>query len=190
MKRIVQIVTCLLGAAIQVQAARVICIGLNNPENYKPLKHAENDAALVAEMLNAQGHATVLLTGAEATREKVLEALQGEKAVVYFAGHGEKDHLVLADGKLMLAELSERAAMMLLDCCYVGGGLRKSGGTTVFAAAQHEAFESDGHGLFTKYLLKWFGGGRSFADEGLAPFVGKGIREETGGWQKPVLGYT
>ena len=60
----------------------------------------------------------------------------------------------------------------------------------ILAASQYEAFESGDHGLFTKYLLSWLKDGKSLAAEsGLTSYLQKNIGSETGGWQKPVLGF-
>jgi hypothetical protein len=177
---------------VRLYGATVVCIGLNQPANYKALKCAEGDAGYVASVLREQGHNTVVLTGQDATREKIISTLDGVKddqLIVYFAGHGEKGQLILADGPVALNEIAARSTFVVVDCCYVGGALQEEGRTKVFAAAQYEAFETDGHGLFTKYLLKWLNGGRWFGDEGMVEFIRKAIGKETGGWQKPVLGY-
>jgi len=109
--------------------------------------------------------------------------------VVYFAGHGEKEHVLLSDGVLDVAEMAGYVSDLLLDCCYVGGSLQGEGSTRVLAAAQHEAFEGDGQGLFSKYLISWMESGKRLSDAGLADHVRSGIMRETGGWQKPVLGF-
>ncbi len=173
-------------------AAEVLCIGLNaygNNAKYKNLKCATNDAATIAARLTREGHDTTLLINENATRDNILKTLNDKNVVVYFAGHGEKDHIVVADGTISLAELSGRCKTLILDCCYVGGSVQKRGKTQIMAAAQYEAFESNGHGLFTKHLLKWLAKGEDFADKDMLENIRKGIRRETGGWQNPVLGY-
>lgn len=37
--------------------------------------------------------------------------------------------------------------------------------------------------------LKWVRAGRDLADERMIPYVRTGVTKESGGWQKPVLGY-
>jgi len=189
MKVLSYITACLVAVAIHVQAADVLCIGLDKYADYSDLKCAENDAAQMASILKEQGHNTTLLTSHNVTRERVLGALKNQSTIVYFAGHGEKEHLVLADGAISLKELAARSSIILLDCCYIGKGLRDTGDTRVLAAAQYEAFEADGHGIFTKYLLKWLTKGKPFPDNHIFDYINKSIKTETGGWQKPVLGY-
>jgi len=189
MKATSHIIAILLGLVVSVNAANVVCIGLNEYSGYKDLKCAENDAARIAALLQEQGHNTTLLIKENVTREKVINALKDESSIVYFAGHGEKGRLVVSDGEIKIEEMASRSAMILLDCCYVGGDLKKAGETKIFAAAEYEAFESDGHGLFTKYLLKWLGKGKAFSDGDMLEYIRKAIRKETGGWQTPVLGY-
>jgi len=192
MKKVAYITAVFATLALGSHAAEVLCIGLNSYANnakYKNLKCATNDAATIAAQLTEGGHTTTLLINENATRDNIMTALKSEGVVVYFSGHGEKDHIVVADGTITLAELSGRCATLILDCCYVGGSVQKKGKTQIMAAAQYEAFESNGHGLFTKHLLKWLAKGETFADKDMLESIRKGIRRETGGWQNPVLGY-
>jgi hypothetical protein len=192
MKKTTYITAILLTLAVASHAAEVLCVGLNaysNNAKYKNLKCATNDAATISAQLTKEGHSTTLLINESATRDNILKAMSDDDVVVYFAGHGEKDHIVVADGTISLEELSGRCKTLILDCCYVGGSVQKKGKTQIMAAAQYEAFESDGHGLFTKYLLKWLAKGETFAGKDMLENIRKGIRRETGGWQNPVLGY-
>ena len=182
-------VAVLLGLVLQARGDRVLCIGLNESRNYKTLSCAEDDATEMARVLNENGHEATVLTRGQVTRENILKALESKPEMIYFAGHGEKSQLVLSDGQINIDEIAQHTAMMFLDCCYVGKDLGENGGTRVFAAAQYEAFESDGHGLFTKCLLDWMEKGRGLSDGGMTNFVEKSVARETGGWQKPVLGY-
>jgi hypothetical protein len=189
MNKTLNIAACFLALAVNVQADNYVCIGVNQVESYTTLAYAENDATQMAQMLTDKGHTTTLLVGAEATREKILEALKEEGAIVYFAGHAEETYVMAADGQLTLTELSAHASTLLLDCCNVGNGLQTEGKTKIMAAAQYDAFEGDEHGLFSKYLLNWLGEGKAFSDETLEQNVRDNVMQETGGWQKPVFGY-
>ena len=183
------IIGCLIATVISSQAANVLCIGLNEYDNYANLNHAENDATEVAAHFESAGHNVTLLTGESVSKAGVLAALATKPEFIYFAGHGEKGRLIVKDGELALDDIADEDATMLVDCCYVGGDLKTSGKMKIFAAAEHEAFESDGHGLFTKYLLSWLAKGKDVAGDAMTAYLTKNIAAETGGWQKPVLGY-
>ncbi len=189
MKITTYIAATLAALSINAGAANVLCIGINEYTAYAPLAHAESDALTMAGIFAAQDHAVTTLTGAAATRAAILEALAAKPEIVYFAGHGEKDKLVLADGFIYLNELAETNATMLLDACNIGSGLKDAGSSKVLAAAKHKAFEADGHGLFTKHLIYWMTNGGEFSVEKLGSYLAKKIKRDTGGWQKPVLGY-
>jgi len=171
------------------QAETILCVGINEYANYPDLEHAENDAREMGELLKSRGHDVTVLTGKEVTTRNLEAALGDNPAFVYFAGHGRKDRLVVWDGILPLADMRGAEAMILLDCCYIGSSLKSSGSTKILAAAEYEAFESDGHGLFTKYLLNWLRDGKDLNERALKTYLEKNIAKETGGWQKPVLGY-
>lgn len=179
----------MLMATVSVHGANFLCVGLNEYEDYGNLRFAEKDAAEIAGLLSEQGHDVSLLVGENVTRENVINALQDESTIVYFAGHGEKGYMVLADGQMALKEIADRCAVLLLDCCYAGNSVQDDGGTRILAAAQHEAFEGKDHGLFSKYLLRWLKKGLELSDERMIKYVSRGIARETGGWQKPVFGY-
>jgi uncharacterized caspase-like protein len=179
----------ILMAAMKLQAANVLCIGLNEYENYKSLDCPEQNVAKMAELLTANGHQVTTLTGKSATRQAVLDALNSRPSMIYFAGHGEKGSIVLSDGTLSLKELGNGCSFLVLDCCFSGSVLAESGQTKVLAAAEREAFEKQGYGLFTKHLMRWVKAGRDLADDRLASFLHNAVRKESGGWQKPVLGY-
>ena len=189
MKTLRAIVTILLAAALSTQAANVLCIGLNDYARYPDLKHAENDAVAMATMFKGMGDTVTLLTGEKANLAAVLSALATKPALVYFAGHAETGRLMLQDGVVELAAIADAGTMMLLDCCYIGRGLKTVGTMKILAASEYEAFESGEHGLFTKYLLTWMGDGKALAGDALTAYLEKNIRAETGGWQKPVLGF-
>ena len=184
-----QIAACFLALSVAATAAEYVCIGVNNSEGYPSLKWAEQDAVLMANLLKDQGHTVTLLIGADATIEAVKSSVAEKQARVYFAGHGEADSLVLADGRAKVSDFASDASLLLLDCCYIGSSVRDAGTTRTLAAAQHEAFEGKEHGLFSKYLLSWVQKGKELSDDALAQYVQKGIKRETGGWQRPVLGY-
>jgi hypothetical protein len=183
------LVACFFLFAVCAQADTILCVGINDYANYPDLKHAENDAEEMGKLFRSRGHDVTVLTGEEVTTRNLQDALGKSPAFVYFAGHGKKDRLVVQDGHLPLAEMGGKGAMILLDCCYVGRSLKTSGSTKILAAAEYEAFESDGHGLFTKYLLNWLKDGKGLNEQALTTYLEKNIAEETGGWQKPVLGY-
>lgn len=189
MNTIKTVLMMILASAISVNAANVVCIGINDYTSYPDLKHAENDANEVARMFTAMGHSVTVLSGVQATCTNVAAALEGKPAFVYFAGHAETRRLMLQDGEMELSAIADADTMMLLDCCYIGRGLKQSGTMKILAAAEYEAFESGNHGLFTKYLLDWMGRGKDLAETSLTAFLEKHIRAETGGWQKPVLGF-
>jgi hypothetical protein len=189
MKKTIYSIAMLLALAIRAQAANFVCIGLNEVTNYAVLASAESDASRMAETLVAKGHQAILLKGAEATRENILNATSNGDSIVYFAGHAEQEYVLTADGKLNLGEMARNVSTLLLDCCNVGNGIQENGSTRIMAAAEYEAFESDGQGLFSKYLIQWLDSGRSFADVEFEEYVRQNIMEETGGWQKPVFGF-
>ena len=99
MRRLTQIVAWMLMATVSVHGANFLCVGLNEYEDYGNLRFAEKDAAEIAGLLSEQGHDVSLLVGENVTRENVINALQDESTIVYFAGHGEKGYMVLADGQ-------------------------------------------------------------------------------------------
>lgn len=182
-------ISMFLAVAMGAQAASVLCIGINDYAQYPDLKRAENDARAMASAFSAKGDSVTLLIGAEATKAAVDLALATKPDFIYFAGHGEEGRLMLPDGTVSLATIADANTMMLLDCCYIGRGLKTSGTTKILAASEHEAFERDGHGLFTKHLLAWLTDGKSVGDANLTRYLEKNIRADTGGWQKPVLGF-
>ena len=192
MKLLKAIVCVIFAVALSAQAGTVLCIGLNDytQKKYPDLKHAENDATEVAKMFTKLGHEVQVLTSAQVTTANVQKALAAGPDFVYFAGHAETGRLILQDGEIALADVADSGTMMFLDCCYVGRGLKSSGTMKILAASEYEAFESGNHGIFTKYLLSWLKDGKSLAAEsGLTAYLQKHIGSETGGWQKPVLGF-
>ncbi|MDA0990391.1 MAG: caspase family protein, partial [Verrucomicrobia bacterium] len=155
MKFAKSIITVLIATTISAQSANVLCIGLNEYANYSNLNHAENDATEIASLFESLGHEVTLLTATNVTKDNVTAAIATEPEFIYFAGHGEKGRLILNDGEILLSEIANANTTMFLDCCYVGGELKQVGTMKILAAAEYEAFESDGHGLFTKYLMTW-----------------------------------
>lgn len=88
-----------------VMAAKqyALAIGINNYQNLSKLETAVNDAKDVARVLREEfGFEVKLLLDAEATREKIMDALQayeqllkaGDRLLIYYAGHGYKDTTV------------------------------------------------------------------------------------------------
>ncbi|MDA0577494.1 MAG: caspase family protein [Verrucomicrobia bacterium] len=189
MKLIKAILSVIFAAVVTANAGSVLCIGLNDYTTYTDLKHAENDAAQIAKMFEKLGHTVTLLTRDAVTTASVKQAVAQQPDFIYFAGHAETGRLILNDGEIALADIANANTMMVLDCCYVGRGLKSTGTMKILAASEYEAFESDDHGIFTKYLLSWMKDGKGFATAGMAAYLEKHIRAETGGWQKPVLGY-
>jgi hypothetical protein len=189
MKRTRAIIACFAALVINLQAANILCVGLNEYADYKNLTYAENDAVEVAKFFKAMGHEVTLLTGEAVSRETVLASIKETPEFVYFAGHGEDGNLILGDGIIELSKIATADTMFLLDCCFVGRGLKAQGTMKILAAAEYHAYESDGHGLFTKYLLSWLKDGKEIVGDALTTYLTKNIKEETGGWQKPVLGY-
>ncbi|MCC6465236.1 MAG: caspase family protein [Planctomycetes bacterium] len=189
MKLVKAILSLMFAAVLHAQAGNVLCIGLNDYTKYSDLKHAENDATEVAQVFERMGHTVTLLTRDQVTTAGVMAALADKPDFVYFAGHAETGRLIVQDGEIELAAVADAKTMMFLDCCYVGRGLKTTGTMKILAASEYEAFESDGHGLFTKYLLTWLGDGKGLIEDALTAYLEKHIRAETGGWQKPVLGY-
>lgn len=177
-------------AMLSANAASVLCVGLNDYDKYPDLKHAENDAQELGRMFQSKGHSVTVLTGTQVTIANFQKALEAKPDFVYFAGHAETGYLMVRDGKIELASIANPKMMMFLDCCYIGRGLKTSGTMKILAASEYEAFESGNHGLFTKHLLNWLGNGKAMSEEGaMTSYLTKEIRAETGGWQKPVLGF-
>ncbi len=189
MKLAKHIIVCFAALVIQAQAANILCVGLNEYADYKNLTYAENDAVEVSKFFESMGHTVTVLTGDRVSRETVLEALQAKPDFVYFAGHGVDGKLIVSDGVIELSQVATSETMFLLDCCFVGRGLKKQGTMKILAAAEYHAYESDGHGLFTKYLLNGLKDGKAIGGEALTTYLTKNIKAETGGWQKPVLGF-
>jgi hypothetical protein len=189
LRKIIFIIVCVLGIALNARAAAVVCIGLNEYDHYPALKHAEDDASEMARLFQSKGHTVFLLTGEDVTVERVTQSMATQPDIIYFAGHAETGRLMVRDGDVALDTINGGNTTVLLDCCYVGRGLKTSGSVKVIAAAEYEAFEDGAHGLFTKHLLKWLKDGKSLVEDTLTGYLQKQLRAETGGWQKPVLGY-
>ena len=189
MKITTYIATFIAAATLNAEASKVICIGINEYAERSNLEHAENDATVVASIFTAHGHEVTLLTGAAATRSAIAAALKSQPDIVYFAGHGERSRLIAVDGDIEISSLSDSTATFLLDACFIGSSLKASGNVKVLAAARHRAYEADGHGIFTKHLINWLNQGSEFVADEVSSYVAKKIRRETGGSQKPVLGY-
>lgn len=109
---------------------------------------------------------------------------RAETVLFYFAGHGMYDnfgfHLVTPDGYqndwglsmsdlLILANNSKaKNKVIILDCCFAGGIDENNGmpsylceGLTIMAAARknQKAYETNGHGVFTRLLIEALKGG-------------------------------
>ena len=160
------VIACFSVLVLGVQADTILRVGINEYANYPDLKHAENDAMEMGTLFESLGHEMIVLTGEDVTTDNLRGALPRSCILQDMAGLG---------------------AMMLLDCCYVGRSLKTSGMTKILAAAEYEALESDGHGLFTKYLLNWLKDGNGLAEKALTYYLKANISTETGAWQKPVL---
>ncbi|MCX7591399.1 MAG: caspase family protein [Kiritimatiellae bacterium] len=133
-------------------------------------------------------------------------------------GHETSDGISMARFSAMMNRMNSRHVLLLVDACYSGYGIspanptRNRGGrgksllpeppTTgqrciqilTAGGAMDRAFESDGHGLFTRHVLECLRGESQEAGDGfisateLAARVRHKVVTETGGWQKPRFG--
>lgn len=92
-----------LPPGVMVAKQHALVIGINNYQNLSKLETAVNDAKDVARVLREEfGFEVKLLLDADATREKIMDALQGyekslkagDRLLIYYAGHGYKDTAV------------------------------------------------------------------------------------------------
>lgn len=101
----------------------------------------------------------------------------------------------------VIEAMPNRHSLLLMDACYSGFGLQVAGAagdgmasrSVQMLAAGGEldrAFESNGHGLFTRHILKYFerSGSRGISALKLAAYVHKRVKRETSGWQTPRFG--
>lgn len=94
-------------------------------------------------------------------------------------------------------------SLFIMDSCYSGFGISVATRSTSWSSSRSiqmltaggaldRAFEADGHGLFTRYILNYFHrSGKSDSAVSalkLAAFVRNGVRKETAGWQTPHFG--
>ena len=168
----------------------VVCIGVDDAAGTRnAVRRAESDAVAVGSALKANGYKVRLLTSHDASPDAIRAALALKPALIYYAGHARDEQLLLRNGTVDVETLAQHTRVMILDCCYLGEALRNEGSAVVFAAGEGYAFEAGGNGLFTRSLLRWLRGGRKRYRMGLVDFVIDRVRHETGGWQKPVLGW-
>ena len=134
-------------------------------------------------------------------------------------GHEAQDGISMGVLKTYSDRMQNRHSLFLMDACYSGYGLigsdegvqrrvrrrlssrmieelTDSPSVQVLTAGGEldRAFESDGHGIFTRYVLECLRGAKAVARDGvisgveLAAHVRDKVRSETGGWQSPQFG--
>lgn len=134
-------------------------------------------------------------------------------------GYEAQDGISMAYLKQISDEMACRQSLFLVDACYSGYGLAGQSSVSTRArrgkvsestlkqmtsrpsvqiltagGEQDRAFESDGHGLFTRSVLQCLRGESPEGRDGvvlgreLANKVRSSVREETGGWQTPQFG--
>jgi len=165
-----------------------VCIGLGEYQRHNKLRWAESDAVAMAKALSRNGYKVICLTREDATLDRVTAALDSKPAIVYFAGHYLDSKLQLKGGGLTVTDVARRTRFMLLDCCHAGEDLGDEGGTIVFAAGSGYAFEAGTNGLFTKHLLDWLKRRPGAGKYGMVDYVCRRVANETGDWQRPVVG--
>ena len=175
-------------AAATAGNTRALCIGFGTATNGAAALWAEEDAVAVGMALTSKGYDVTFLLAGEATTTAVREALADAPRVLYFAGHARDGMLTLPDGQLPVSTLTPTVSVLLLDCCFLGDLLSPKGHALVFAAAEEHAFEAQGSGLFTFYLVKWLTTPRAKRTQHLVDYVQAEVTRETGGWQRPVYG--
>lgn len=116
----------------------------------------------------------------------------------------EKDSGISMESLAEMAQaMPNRHSLFLTDACYSGyasadrGAGSADGRSVQILTAGGEmdrAFESDGHGLFTRYVLDYLkeqgvDKGRAVSVTKMAGAVRSKVADETGGWQKPNFGH-
>ncbi|MBL7077580.1 MAG: caspase family protein [Kiritimatiellae bacterium] len=118
-------------------------------------------------------------------------------------GHEADDGVSMQELREAAEAMSNRHSLFIMDSCYSGFGISVATDSTDWTSSRSiqmltaggaldRAFEADGHGLFTRYILNYFH--RSGRRDGgvsalkLAAYVRNGVRRETSGWQTPHFG--
>ncbi len=118
-------------------------------------------------------------------------------------GHEADDGLSMQELREAVEGMPNRHSLFIMDSCYSGFGISVSTDSTDWTSSRSiqmltaggaldRAFEADGHGLFTRYILNYFH--RSGRRDGgvsalkLAAYVRSRVSRETSGWQTPHFG--
>jgi uncharacterized caspase-like protein len=119
------------------------------------------------------------------------------------AGYEADDGLSMQELRESAEAMSNRHSFFIMDSCYSGFGISVATDSTDWTSSRSiqmltaggaldRAFEADGHGLFTRYILNYFH--RSGRRDGgvsalkLAAYVRNRVSRETSGWQTPHFG--
>jgi uncharacterized caspase-like protein len=118
-------------------------------------------------------------------------------------GHEADDGLSMQSLRQAAEKMVNRHSLFIMDSCYSGFGISVATDSTDWTSSRSiqmltaggaldRAFEADGHGLFTRYILNYFQrpGGRDSGVSALklAAYVRNRVRRETSGWQTPHFG--
>jgi uncharacterized caspase-like protein len=119
------------------------------------------------------------------------------------SGREAEDGISMAELTSISDSMPNRHSLFLVDACYSGYGIsdrpsaddtRRSLQILTAGGRMDRAFESDGHGLFTRHVLNYLRGvnDRSPRSEvsvsEMARLVRSEVASETGGWQSPRYG--
>ena len=117
--------------------------------------------------------------------------------------HEADDGVSMQELRETAEAMSNRHSLFIMDSCYSGFGISVATDSTDWTSSRSiqmltaggaldRAFEADGHGLFTRYILNYFrrSGGRNSGVSALklAAYVRTRVRRETSGWQTPHFG--
>jgi len=125
-----------------------LVIGVAHPD----ARGAENDALEVASDLLCNGWTVTLLSGDDATLERVFSL---KATVCWFSGEcGKTERLQLADTTIGPRFLALGRALTVFDCCRVGGMLKPGCGRSnvMCATSMLNWNESDGSSIFSHAL--------------------------------------
>ena len=116
-------------------------------------------------------------------------------------GREAQDGIPMSALAKMAEDMPSRHNLFLTDACFSGFGLAgvdtrdalEGRSVQILTAGREKdlAFESDGHGVFTRHVLDCLQGRNSrgvVSVTKLASLVTNGVSHETGGWQKPQFG--